>query len=144
MYLLAVVVIFALGYKVWQSIWPQATVIIGNQTLRVLVAKTPPHRFAGLSKRHNLGESDGMLFVFPSRAQHTMVMRAMLFSIDIVWIDNNTIIDIAPNVASEPGRIEAELTPYFARLPSTHVLELPAGFANKNGIKVGDSVVIGY
>ena len=106
------------------------------------MAETAQHRFKGLSGRKDLGKYDGMAFIFPQRGQHAMVMRAMLFPLDIVWVDNGEIVDIAPNLAPENGRAEEHLTPYFARSSSTIVLEFSAGFKEKNGLKIGDKVII--
>ena len=89
-----------------------------------------------------MGKYDGMLFVFANRVQHTFVMRNMLFPIDIVWLNKGEIVDIAPNIQPEPGKNEASLTPYFARLPSDMVLELVAGTVAKNGLKIGDKLEI--
>lgn len=140
--LLLAIILSSLIFKIYSSYWPKREVVLGNEIVRVLVADTYSHRLKGLSGRDGLGDSGGMLFVFPERGQHTMVMRDMLFSIDIVWIDGDSIVDMAPNLQPESGKKEADLTPYFARLPSTLVLELPAGSIARLGLKVGDNVRI--
>jgi len=130
----------ALGAYSWY--WPRALVKIGGRELKVLVAEGARHRYQGLSNKKSFGNYDGMLFVFPERAQHTMVMRQMNFPIDIIWIDGEKIIDIAPNAPPEAGRAEQELRPYFARAVSTLVLELPAGFAKEKNLRVGDVIQV--
>ena len=117
------IIFIALGIKAYSYYWPKATVQIGGQELKVLVADNSRHLYVGWSKRKNMGKYNGMLFVFASKSQHTMVMRDMKFPLDIVWIDGKTIVDIAPNLQPDIGTTEAELIPYFARLPSTFVLE---------------------
>jgi len=136
---LAVVVLAALAFKLY-SVWhiSEARVTIAGVELRVRVADTPNLRFRGWSNYQDMGGFEGMLFVFPERGQHTMVMREMLFPLDIVWVDGKSVVDIAPNLQPDPAKIEAELTPYFSRAPSTWVLELPAGFAESHHLKVGD------
>jgi len=128
------------AYSVWY--WPTAMVRVGDHSMRMIVSDTFAHNIKGLSGRKNLGEFDGMVFYFGERSQHTMVMRDMLFPLDIVWVDRGVVVDMAQHLAPESGRPEAELTPYFARLPSTMVLELPAGKVSDYGIKIGDEVVI--
>ncbi|OGH70627.1 MAG: hypothetical protein A2754_03265 [Candidatus Magasanikbacteria bacterium RIFCSPHIGHO2_01_FULL_47_8] len=140
--LLAAVMLTAFGVKAYGYVWSKAVVSIGGQEVKVLVADTDARRFKGWSDRKDMGRYGGMLFLFPERAQHTMVMRNMQFPLDIVWLDGNTVVDMAPNVSPEPGRAEEDLTPYFARGPSTKVLELSAGFVKMNGVKVGDVVMI--
>jgi uncharacterized membrane protein (UPF0127 family) len=71
-----------------------------------------------------------------------MVMRDMNFPLDIIWLDGFTIVDMAPNLQPEKGRTEEDLTPYFARLPSTLVLEVPTGFITQNKLKIGDRIEI--
>ena len=144
MYLLIIMIVVAIGYKLYSSIWPKGIVVIGGETISVLVANNFPHLYKGWSDRDSMGEYGGMLFVFLRKDQHAMVMRNMRFPLDIVWLNGNTIVDIAPNAVPEPGRSESQLTPYFARLPSTFVLELPAGFTSKYGVKVGDTIKLSY
>ena len=83
-----------------------------------------------------------MLFVFDTKGQHTIVMREMNFPLDIIWLDGFKIVDMAPSVPPQKGVTETDLVPYFARLPSTLVLELPAGFIVANELKIGDSIEI--
>lgn len=140
--LLAAIIIAAVGFKIYGSFWTERTIWLGGEKFQVLVADTQSHRAAGWSNRKDMGKYGGMLFVFPARGQHTMVMRKMLFPLDIIWIDGRTIVDMAPNLPPEPWRSEAELTPYFARLPSTLVLEVPAGFIKAHRLKIGDQIEI--
>lgn len=139
---LAIVIVFAMGVRIYDARWPSATVQIGGQTLSVLVANSFQHHKAGWSNKNTMEKYQGMLFIFSDRGQHTMVMRDMRFPLDILWIDGSQVVDIAPNLAPEPGKTEAELIPYFSRVPSNLVLELPAGFAVKYGVRVGDEVKI--
>lgn len=141
-YLLLLMVVLSLGLKIYHARWPKTEVIISSQKFSVLVANTNKHRFQGWSKKKDMGKYGGMLFVFPSRGQHAMVMRDMNFPLDIVWIDGRTVVDIAPNLQPEPNKTENQLTPYFSRLPANLVLELPAGFLDKNKVKIGDVVQI--
>ena len=135
-----VVILLAVFLKIYSLHWPEASIIVGDKVVNVLVANNYNHLVKGLSKRKNLGEYDGMLFVFNRREQHTMVMRDMRFPIDIIWIDSNRIIDIAPNAQIEPNKREGQYFPYLARDISTHVLEVPAGTAERMGWKIGDTV----
>lgn len=139
---LLILVLSAVGFGLYGRWWPKAEVQIGGQKIKVLLADTYQHRLKGWSDRKDMGRYGGMLFVFPNRGQHAMVMRRMNFPLDIVWLDGLTVVDMAPSVLPEPGRAESQLTLYFARLPSTLVLELPAGFTQKYGVKIGDKITI--
>ncbi len=139
-YFLGLLIIFAIGYKISQNVWAKGFVNIRGQTIRVLVANNFMHRYKGWSNRDSMGNYGGMLFVFPTREQHTMVMRHMRFPLDIIWIDNGVIIDIAPNLPPDLAKNETDLKQYSARLPSSAVLEVPAGFVAKYGLKIGDAI----
>lgn len=138
----AVVVLLFIGLKIYSYYWPKATININGRILKVLVADTQQNRLKGWSGQKDMGQYDGMLFVFPEKSQHAMVMRDMNFPLDIIWINGLTIVDMAPNLQPEKGRAEEDLTPYFARLPSTLVLEVPAGFIAQNKLKIGDVIEI--
>jgi len=138
--LIFVMIGLALGLKVYHSRWPKADIRVGEETIKVLIANTPRHLYDGLGGKKDMGKYSGMLFMFSNKGQHTMVMRDMKFPIDIVWLDGGNIIDIAPNVQPEINVAEGQLIPYFSRLPSTMVLELPAGFVKKNKLKIGDRI----
>ncbi len=140
--LLILVIIFAVGYKVYGTFWGKATIKIGGREVAVIVADNYEHRLQGWSDRKDMGNYGGMLFVFPDRGQHAMVMRRMQFPLDIVWLDGNKVIDIAPNLPPEPGVSEEQLIVYRSRAASTLVLELPAGFKDQTNLKIGDLVEI--
>jgi len=139
---LGIIIVSSIALSLYYRHWPKIKIKINEQTYSVLLANNTRHHFIGLSNRKDLGKYDGMLFVFANRVQHTFVMRNMLFPIDIVWLNKGEIVDIAPNIQPEPGKNEASLTPYFARLPSDMVLELVAGTVAKNGLKIGDKLEI--
>lgn len=118
--------------------WPEASVTLANQTLRVQVADSLYRQIKGLGGRSKLAPYDGLLFVFSGAGEYGFVMRDMKFPIDIIWFDNGRVVDIAPRVAPEPGVPEAELRRYVPRKPANLVLEAPAGWAEAHGLKIGD------
>ncbi len=122
----------------WQYHWPTMVVQISNTPLEVLVAKTPKHWHQGVGGRQNFEPYDGMLFLFDGSSRQGMVMRDTLFPLDIVWLDHGVVVDMAPNVQTEIGRSEAQLTRYYPRAVADMVLELPAGWIAAHGLKIGD------
>ncbi|MBI5221523.1 MAG: DUF192 domain-containing protein [Candidatus Magasanikbacteria bacterium] len=141
--IIGLIVGFSFGLKLYYDYyWPKAQVRINNHTLNVLVADNIKHWVKGLGGRKDLSGYDGMVFLFPTLQQHVFVMRAMQFSIDIIWIKNNQIVDMAPNVPLDPAKTEAELIPYAARDVSNSVLELSAGSVDNLHLKIGDRVEI--
>lgn len=136
------VIFFAsvIGLRLWGGNPKEATVELRGAPLRVLVAASPKHQYTGLGGRDSLEPYDGMLFVFSFPRYVGIVMRDMRFPIDIVWFDQGKVVDIAPRVPIEPDVKEEDLRVYQPRLPASHVLELPAGWAEEHGLKIGDEL----
>jgi uncharacterized membrane protein (UPF0127 family) len=121
-----------------------AVAMVGSVRIPVMVANTPELAYQGLSDRQNLGEYGGMLFMFPTAALRTFVMRRMLFPLDIVWITDGAITDISAHLPLEPGVTEQNLIKYAGREPVTMVLEVASGTVERMGWKIGDSVTVQY
>ncbi len=139
---LVAMIVFAIFMKLFSYYLPKAVIVVGDKRSTVLVAKNYQNLYKGLSGRENLTKYEGMLFVFPDRGQHTMVMRDMKMTIDIIWLDYGKVVDIAPNRPPEPNKTESELIKYNARGNSTMVLETIGGWAEANGLKIGDTIRI--
>lgn len=137
------ILIFGGILKLWQNYhWSSVFIEIKDKKLEVLVAKTYAQQYRGLGKRDNLGIYSGMIFPHATPSKLGIVMRDMRFPIDVVWINNGVIVDIAPNLPLEPGVLEKQLKVYYPRIPANVVLELPAGWTAENGVKIGDEVSV--
>lgn len=119
--------------------WSDVTIKVGGHEAHVLVADTVEKVYRGLGKREQIPH-DGMMFLFGRYGQHGIVMREMYFPIDILWIGDGVVVDMAMNVQPEPGRSEKELTKYLPREEANIVIELPAGWLEEHQIEIGDSV----
>jgi uncharacterized membrane protein (UPF0127 family) len=141
--ILGIIIAFSLFLKIYYNYhWPKAKVKINARVFNVLVADNKKNWIKGLGGRDNLGNYDGMIFLFPTQQQHVFVMRDMRFPIDIIWIKNGVVVDFAPNVPLDLAKTESELVPYAARDVSDRVLELKAGTAQQLNLKIGDKVDI--
>lgn len=138
---LVIFLLGAVGAKLWQYRSPEHNITLDGVPLRVLIADTPLLRYRGLGGRESLGQYDGMLFLFPESARHGIVMRDMEFSIDVVWLAKGVVVDIAQNLPLEPDVPEDKLHGYFPRTEADAVLELPAGWAKTNELRIGDTLV---
>ena len=138
---LLVIVILGVGLRFYQNYLSDVKVELKNQTLNVLVARTIYQQHKGLGGRENLDGYDGMIFPYNSLGKYGFVMRDMKFSIDIVWLANGVVVDIAPNLPLE-NVPEAQLTKYYPRKEANLVLELPAGWADQNSLKIGDKIAL--
>lgn len=115
------------------------TVIINKQEIKVELADTSQKRSQGLSDRQSLPADQGMLFIFDDYSQPGFWMKDMYFPLDIVWLKDSTIVKIDKNVPVEKNQ---NLTIYKPPQPINYVLELNAGYTDKNNIKIGDRVEI--
>jgi len=114
---------------------------IGERTVKVTLADTPDKRTKGLSGTTLLAEDNGMLFVFESKDTFpSFWMKDMLIPIDIIWINDGKIAKIDKNIPSPvAGTPDSSLKLYRPDKPIDYVLEVNAGFSDKNDLKVGDS-----
>ena len=117
-------------------------ICVDETEIPVEIADTFQKRQKGLSERESLAEGEGMLFVFAQKdIQPPFWMKKMRFAIDIIWIDDNKIVQINEDVpAPEPGTPNSELKFYSPNQPIDYVLEVNAGFVDENNIKIGDEV----
>ena len=111
----------------------------GEKNLTVEIADTPHKQSLGLSNREFLDKNRGMLFVFRQPLIPAFWMKDMKFQLDIIWVDeNSTITEITKNIS--PDTFPETFT---SSSPIKYVLEVSAGWSDKNKIKVGDKM-IGY
>lgn len=135
--LIAVFVMAGLYLKLREYFLPTALIKIAGQEIKVELAQTPRAWAKGLSGRQNLDEKAGMFFVYPEPSRRGFWMKEMNFPIDIIWIEQGEVVDIAPNVPPDNSPRPAL---YYPRLPARAVLEVRAGFSEKYGLKIGDRV----
>jgi hypothetical protein len=114
----------------------RGVVTIGESlTVLVDVADTDATRERGLSGRKMLGERHGMVFLFSEPDRYSFWMKDMRFPIDILWIKDGEVVDITTDALIPiDGR---PIPTYFPASPANMVLEVPAGFAEKHGLRVG-------
>lgn len=121
--------------------------IVGDKMLSAQVVSTPEEMEQGLSGRAGMEDGQGMLFDFGKGATVTpnFWMKDMNFSLDFIWIKNNKVIGITKNVPapikSQGQKIkDNELPLYPPPSPVDAVLEVNAGWTERNKIKIGDEV----
>jgi uncharacterized membrane protein (UPF0127 family) len=113
---------------------------LDNIPIQVELARTVEERSTGLSGRTILPEGTGMLFIMDTEEKHGFWMPDMYFSIDIIWMDKDMhVVDISKEVS--PDSYPEIFTP---RKPALFILEVPAGYAQKVGIKEGSVGTLEY
>ena len=114
------------------------TVLMPKGALEVEVADTRASRELGLSGRTQIGDDEGLLFVFDVPGRYGFWMKGMKFPLDVAWINQNGVI----------VDIERNLTPdtypkaYTNQSDASYVLEINAGLAEKFGLYLGSKVKI--
>lgn len=121
---------------------PKVQVQIGGAQVEAELALGTVARARGLSGRESLPEGKGMLFSFGSAGYHSFWMHRMQFPIDIVWLRDGVVIGVTPNVDPQVGAQVWELDTYSPPEPAEEVLEVPAGYAARNGIAPGSRVIV--
>ena len=113
---------------------------INDSVLWVDIADTEIKQAQGLSGRQRLAQNQGMLFEFgPTLTRPEFWMKDMGFDLDFVWIQQNKIIGITKNVpAPAAGTPDSELKLYNPPVAVNEVVEVDAGWAESNHIKIGD------
>lgn len=110
---------------------------LGPREVQLEVVSSPSSITQGLSGRETLG-SDGMLFVLPTTTTPQFWMKEMKFDLDLIWIKENTVIDITANVPHPaPGTNLQDLPLYSPPESVDMVLELEAGKAAEWGLSPG-------
>jgi len=119
---------------------PEAWVTIRDQRVAAEVADTREEQALGLGERDSLSWGNGMLFVYPRPGFYGFWMKGMRFAIDIVWIRDGRIVDITHRIPNLPGGDPGPT--YRPRALTDTVLEVPAGYAQALGWRVGDLVEV--
>ena len=121
------------------------TIMVNSTEIKIETANTQSLRTKGLSGRLSLEENGGMLFVFETQnASPVFWMKDMFIPIDIIWINDGKIVKIDVNIQPpKEGTPDKDLSTYTPGQPIDYVLEVNAGFSDKNGIKVSDEVQFG-
>jgi uncharacterized membrane protein (UPF0127 family) len=113
-------------------------ILINNSiAVNIELAETQSVQAKGLSGREGLAENNGMLFIYSNYALRSFWMKNMNFPIDIIWIRDDKIAGFNENLQPEG---DSPTNKYQSPVPVNYVLEVPAGFIKKHGIRVGDMV----
>lgn len=121
------------------SATPLPNVVINNHIIPVDIATTTADVEKGLSGRTSLDSKSGLLFIFDKPDIYQFWMPDMHFPIDIIWINNNEIVDITKNATN----IFDPQNPIFYKpsKPAQYVLEVNANFSEHSRISTGDKIL---
>ena len=107
---------------------------VGAHPLRVEVAMRDAELQQGLMFREKLGKNDGMLFIFPETAYHSMWMKNTLIPLSVAFIAaDGTILNI---LDMEPQTLDT----HTSAGPALYAIETNKGWFAGKKIKPGDKV----
>lgn len=123
----------------WQKIYPTTVpIIIGTTTVRASVADSLPERIQGLSDTPFLPDNFVKLFVFGVYGEHSIWMKNMNYSLDIIWMDKEgKIVHIEENVSPDTYPQS-----FNSPIPAWYVIEANSGFVEENDVEMGDIVTL--
>ena len=123
----------------WRRYYPVTVpIVIGEHTVAASVADSLPERIQGLSDTPYLPEGLVKLFVFGALGQHSIWMKDMKYSIDVLWVaKEGQIVHIEENISPETYPKS-----FSSPTPAWYVIEANAGFVAEKGIVIGDEVLI--
>jgi uncharacterized membrane protein (UPF0127 family) len=107
----------------------------GEITFQAEIADTPAERNQGLMFREHMGETEGMLFLFPDEAPRSFWMRNTLIPLDMIFVRaDRTILGIVENAEPKTDTSRA------VEGQSQFVLEINGGLSQKHGIARGQTL----
>lgn len=116
-------------------------VLPSGKEVVVEVAADPVSRQRGLMFRERLAPDRGMLFVFEEADRHPFWMKNCKIPLDIVWLDEQLrVVDLAPELAPCPA--EGPCPERLPLRPARYVIELSAGTARAEGVRLGERVIV--
>lgn len=104
--------------------------------IKLELAKTAKERAKGFMERNNIPEGTGMLFIFEKEERLSFWMKNTPSPLSIAYIDKHKQIKELHDM--EAFSLEEVKSTYSC----LYALEVPKGWFKKNGIKVGDTLLI--
>lgn len=103
--------------------------------INLILADTPRKRNVGLMFQKHLPEDSGMIFIFDKPIKTDFWMKNTLIPLDMIVISPDLkVVDIKMNL------VPMSEDPIISDALSSYVIEVNAGFCERNGIAIGDTV----
>jgi uncharacterized membrane protein (UPF0127 family) len=117
---------------------PKPSANINGHVFSLYLAKTSNEQEVGLAKYKKIDKNQGMLFIFQKPDYYSFWMKNMQFPIDIIFINQNKIVDIFQNVPAPKNN--NNLPTYTTGEKADKVLEINSGLSNIYKFKISDHV----
>src|SRR3989344_109373 len=111
--------------------------------INVAIADDMAEKTVGLGATETLAPDNGMLFLYNESKKYTYWMKGLEYPLDFIWIQNDTVADLLPDVPPPlPNTPDEALPRYTSKAPINRVLEVNSGYIAAHNIQVGDKVVV--
>lgn len=140
-FIILALALIVLGFFIFGSSSKKTTLEFPNHNLKIEVelAENIVQWTKGLMFRKSLAQDSGMLFVFPDEAIRTFWMKNTYIPLDLIFISaSKKIAEIKANF--DPCQKD-QCSIYTSQIPAQYVLEVNAGFVQKNNLQIGEPVV---
>ena len=104
------------------------------------VADNRTERKNGLMNVTELGEREGMLFIFPDEGPRAFWMKNTLIPLDMIFLDAEKQVLNVETAQPQPNTSDENLDSYRSEGPAKYVIEVNAGFADNYSVEKGDRV----
>jgi uncharacterized membrane protein (UPF0127 family) len=113
---------------------PTTELTAGMHRIQAMVAQTPDERSMGLMFRKEMGNNEGMLFIFEQAATQCFWMKNTLLPLSAAFIkDDGSIVNIED---MKPQTTDS----HCSKEPVRYVLEMHQGWFAKRGLKAGSQL----
>ncbi len=137
-FFLSILIILLVAFLMFIYLLPKTPIAeINGHIFSLYLAKTSEEQSVGLAKYNKINQNQGMLFLFQRADNYSFWMKDMQFPIDIIFIENNKVVDVFQNVPVSPND---NLPVYTTKTKADKVLEINSGLAKKYNIKIGAEV----
>ena len=106
-----------------------------QKKISIEIADNDAETTQGLMYRKSMPDTCGMLFVFPDSQERSFWMKNTYIPLDLLFINSDK--EVITIQANRPPFSEEAIPSYK---PAQYVLEVNAGFCQRNGIKQGDKI----
>ncbi len=142
---IAIITLIGLGYYTYTQGFfePKKEYIqltLNREVLDITVLRSMQSRILGLSGRESLEVGTGLLFVFPETLYPSIWMKDMKFSIDIIFISSEGLVNEIFENVSPDTYLEKPPRQFKTLTASRYVLEVPAGTSADAKLRAGMTI----
>ncbi len=118
----------------------QTEIYFEDHMFSVEIADTSEERARGLMFREELGENQGMLFVYEEEADRSFWMKNTLIPLDIIFLNSDFEVINIEQANPEPNTSDENLASYRSERPAQYVLEINQNRSEEIGLKKGSEM----